>query len=773
MRIVVRRAPTLVRSLLAFQFFLTSSGSSTCNDTVAIPWHPSWFQSRDDLYCKNICLGRGDYEQCCVCNSCTSWEGEEIDLFIEELSVTGPNVVLPHHSVNDSNVYQIYRGYSEMKELPINICNNITDTKLEKLYSAFADISYFRERIVRINLEFNEIKILDDISCLRRLDELNLQYNRLTFLSNTSLTNLTFLRTIQLKGNKLIGIEPNTLSSPDLYIFNADISKNELETQDVTNMYTAYTFCEINFASNAIKEFVNEGNFILNTSKKYGPGFLNLQNNAIEKFPDLKTLLNLNDLNEMGKAWKFGFDFQGVPVICDCSLEPFMSLAEDIIESIWIGYFEVKCAAPENLKNQLIPKIDPSMFVCEYNAESDCQTPQCTCVDEPNKNTLFIDCSNANLTKFPTIPLSAYSTRISLNLSSNSIKNIPNKPFLSKISHLDLSNNDILEISEDTARKLENATLIDLTNNTRLLKLPQMFQYRNACSTVLGNIVVDCDCESLWISEWIKSKGCTTSQFYCNIPEQGIVPAGAFHENDLDCVQESFLYIWISIVLGSILLIFLVFGWLLRQFRYELLIVYLRMRRTFRKDNLVYPNFKFDVYISLDENNDQVRDWVNRHLEKYLTYSGYNVFLPYRDIPYGSVRDTEIINVLKDTRTLLVVLSNTYFGTIDDERLFTECEWKYGWTNFRKERQRNIVLINFDHISSREIKHAQIKAFLRVGCCIDFGNHDRNIMENIRSKLDTRRRKRRAGQNYYRTFSQSRECTKSALSYNDIEMNSS
>ncbi|XP_060568816.1 uncharacterized protein LOC132727384 [Ruditapes philippinarum] len=739
MRFARKCALKIVRFIFLLQIIITSplaTDAFGCNDGNVQSWTPPWSDNRDDLYCDNECFEESAEKNCCSCNSCTSWMGEEIDLYIEELSITGKNIVLSNNQSVESNVYKIYRSQSEMKEFPVNLCKDVNDTNLGALFTSFSNISVYRDRIVLINLEYNDIEVLADISCLYKLDELNLRYNSISYLSNMSFVNLSHLRSLRLEGNKLTVLEPNTFSSTNQHLLYVDISGNQLKTLDVSNIVPPFPFCEINVASNEITEFVNHAEFTLDTSEIYGPGFINFQDNSLQKFPDLKTLLNIDDISVLGKVWDFGFDLRGIPIVCDCALQPFLSLAKDIIKALWRDYFVVECTAPELLMGVSIPNLNLSDLVCPLGADSGCQSPQCTCVDEPNKDTLIIDCSNAipSLQHFPTIPNSTYSSQVSLNLSGNAIRYIPDGPYLSKLSNLDLSNNDIREIDDHMARKLE-AAVIDLRNNDRLLRLPQTFQYRNACLIVIDDITIDCDCDSQWIAEWLKSKDCETGQFYCNVPGKGIIPASSFNVDDLDCSEPNILVTMISSVIGGITALCIASAVVIYKLRYEVLIVYLQMRRKRKENYMTHPEFLYDAYITLDENNNDSLSWVNKHLDNYLTNLGYNVFIPYRDIRFGDVRENQAIHAIERSRAVLVILTNNYFHTDDDERSSTVCEWKYAWNNFRNNRCKKIVLVNFDYVSASNISHAQVKAFLRVGSCVNFRNHDRNIMNQICEKL--------------------------------------
>jgi hypothetical protein len=152
--------------------------------------------------------------------------------------------------------------------------------------------------------------------------------------------------------------------------------------------------------------------------------------------------------------------------------------------------------------------------------------------------------------------------------------------------------------------------------------------------------------------------------------------------------------------------------------------------------NTVVPLNEYDVFLSFNDADEDVDRWVNSILVPELTNAGYSVFKPNRDATFGAERDSEIIDILSKTRNFLTIMSESYLQESEEGmRSWTENEWKYGWNNFKNDRSKNIVLVNFDHLSSFDVNKPQLKAFLRVGCTVDFKNHDRKIMQEIFEKL--------------------------------------
>ena len=665
-----------------------------------------------------------------------NWEGSEIDLFIEYVSVLGKSLVLYDQAPTGNEVYKIQHTNSEMTAIPSNLCDWDTESNLMTFYQEeFKNMENFLDNIVTINFEGNKIKNVPDLNCLSRLDSLILRNNEITSLGNSSISQLSYLRTIDFSGNFITNIDPNTLTSPYLSLFFANFSYNEMTKLDVSNAMSLHPFCKIDYKSNKVTEITNEANFKLDLEQTYGPGFVSIEDNQISTFPDFKEILSLDYLAQLGTLLSFGFDFQGIPIICDCHLEPFMTLAKDIIATVWQDYLNITCTGPKELEGRSVHKIDPALFTCPILAESGCQTPECTCVDKPNEDTLVVDCSNAGLKEMPKLPNSKFSKYISLNVSGNHITKLNNNSMLSKLSILDISRNDLRKVEDYEARMLENATQVYISFNPRLLNLPQTIQYHNVCLRSTEGLQINCNCESLWIEEWVHSRSCTNSNrlFTCVLSDNSVKPALHFAEHLLECYETGIVYILITIIIGALLFLIIIAGIAVYFFRYEILIIFLRARQT--KRNIILPSFQYDVFLSYNDKDDDVSQWVENILDKNLIRKGYKVFRSNRDIPFGEERDSHVISTMAKTKNFLIIMTDSYLEEEEDMRPWTENEWKYGWNHYKMDRTNNIVLVNFDHVSSFKVIHPQIKAFLRVGSTVDFKNRDGKIMEEIYTKL--------------------------------------
>ncbi|KAL4216583.1 Toll-like receptor [Mactra antiquata] len=710
-----------------------SASSYTCIP-YSQPWQPGWSDiERDDLRCFNTaCDITVPHDHCCLCRTCMSWEGTEKNIDIDYISVSGKSLAVFAGEFNQSDVYRIQHIHSNLSEIPSNICDWDKESYTSLSSHIYQTMSVFWGNVVELNFADNLIRTIPDINCLERLDKLDLSNNRIIHVSNSSFNKLSRLRHLNLDRNKIKYLDINILSAPKLNLLSAYLSNNFIETLDISNVISSYPFCHIDYTNNYITKLVRE-NFVLDINKPPGPGFVTLKGNQIKEFPNAKDLLNLASWDQIGILTLLGFDFRDIPLVCDCNVEPLVEVF--IVHLYWLDHMKLlTCASPPEYAGMPLADLKIDQLVCNVSQEEGCTTPECTCVDKPSEDTMYINCANSNLKEMPNIPKSVHSKYISLNVSGNDIQTIKNETYLSRVTSLDISHNDLREINNGVIELLENCTMLNISNNPKITKLPRMIQYRPKCSTQMNNLLVHCDCDTLWIETWLKHNVCSSDHmFQCNIPDKGVTLATDFKESDLECNEETAVAVIASIISTGIVLMIII-GFTVHSFKYESLILYLRSRRI--TTNAAKPMFTHDVFISYNENEDHIREWIMKYLNPRLMESGYTTFFASRDAQYGAERNAEVISAIQNSRHFLIVLSEHYLSKADEGiRSWTENEWKYGWHNFRDCPNKNIVLVNFDHMKPSDVEHPAIKAYLRVGYTVDFRNQDRNIMDEIEEKL--------------------------------------
>ncbi|KAH3794609.1 uncharacterized protein LOC127838739 [Dreissena polymorpha] len=252
----------------------------------------------------------------------------------------------------------------------------------------------------------------------------------------------------------------------------------------------------------------------------------------------------------------------------------------------------------------------------------------------------------------------------------------------------------------------------------------------------MEGLQLTCGCQELWIEKWLKVKRCVNEKlFKCAVPDHGIIEARNFSSSLLDCKPYSSIVT--VLVMSAFLAALIICGFLTSLLRYETLIIFLKIRQINPDKSETAKRFQHDVALTFNEEDDILRDWILKVLLPNLEDNNYRVFLPSRDIPFGSKRDNIIMKTFAKTRSFLVVLSEKYLNQTENQssRLWTENEWKCAWNQFKDDRMKTLIIINYGHLAPSDVSLAQIAAFLRVGHTVEFGNHDAQIMHDIYDKL--------------------------------------
>ncbi|CAG2198019.1 unnamed protein product [Mytilus edulis] len=168
-------------------------------------------------------------------------------------------------------------------------------------------------------------------------------------------------------------------------------------------------------------------------------------------------------------------------------------------------------------------------------------------------------------------------------------------------------------------------------------------------------------------------------------------------------------------------------------FRYELFI--LKRKFVNQKSSKIYPLLKYDVFLSFDDNDTELRFWVMKTLASYLQGACYKTFIPCRDGNIGEVREEAMIDNINVCKNYIVILCDKYHT---EDTFWTTIEWKYIWHNFKQNKERQIILINYHQLESSEVREIKLKAFIRVGTDIDFSNRKHTLLQDIQDRLGSR-----------------------------------
>ena len=148
------------------------------------------------------------------------------------------------------------------------------------------------------------------------------------------------------------------------------------------------------------------------------------------------------------------------PMQCDCNIYNFLeylnkSPREALKTRFKLYIGNLTCDGEYN--GSSVKNLNFTSYKCvseriNYPSDTACGVKgNCTCRFRPFDKSLIIDCSSRNLMEVPELITLKGIDRIELNLKSNNIKKMPNmkKPGYNQIEMLDLSNNQISDVSDN------------------------------------------------------------------------------------------------------------------------------------------------------------------------------------------------------------------------------------------------------------------------------------------------------------------------------------
>ncbi|XP_052087899.1 uncharacterized protein LOC127724937 [Mytilus californianus] len=238
---------------------------------------------------------------------------------------------------------------------------------------------------------------------------------------------------------------------------------------------------------------------------------------------------------------------------------------------------------------------------------------KCHCFYQPKNRRTVVNCTGVGLTLL--LQYVPEGENLTLLFEGNNIESFEQREYFNRSYTISLSNNQIHTISSNAIESIGNNAILDLSGN-KMYELPRDFQSFNLCITKLGKIQISCDCDD-------------------------------------ECWNNN------CSALGNL--------WC---------IVYIPLRTVYFKEKCskVYPYLKYDVFISFDDNDTEIRIWVIKTLASYLQDFGYRIFIPCRNEKFGDVREEALIDTINICKKYMIILCDKYHT---EQTVWTTAEWKY------------------------------------------------------------------------------------------------
>ncbi|XP_057665442.1 protein slit isoform X5 [Diorhabda carinulata] len=305
----------------------------------------------------------------------------------------------------------------------------------------------------------------------------------------------------RIKSDGLFGTLPNLIK--------LDLRRNQITGIEENSFEGASKISELLLSENKLLEIHNKMFLGLHNLK-----VLSLNNNQITcvmpgSFDFLQSLHTLNLVQN--------------PFMCNCHLAWF----SDWLKNKGLSGSPPRCAGPDRVKEVLIRELPKTEFKCLSESDQGCLgenycPPMCSCTGT------VVRCSRANLKEIPRgIPpetselyldfneidriqgdrIKHLKSLTRLDLSNNKIAMLSNDTFtnLSKLSTLIISYNKLQCIQRDSLQGLLSLRILSLHGNQISLIPEGTFANLKSISHIaLGANPLYCDCSLKWLSDWVK-----------------------------------------------------------------------------------------------------------------------------------------------------------------------------------------------------------------------------------------------------------------------------
>ncbi|XP_047346786.1 protein slit isoform X5 [Vespa velutina] len=317
-----------------------------------------------------------------------------------------------------------------------------------------------------------------------------------------------YTSTLLLGNNELDKIKADGLFQKLPELQHLDLRKNKISRIEASAFQGAHKLTDLLLSDNRLREVHNKMFTGLTNLKS-----LNLHGNAItcvmpEAFDGLAHIRAIN--------------MQGNPLSCNCHLAWFAGWLRKRDMTGMTG----RCHDPLRLKDAVIKDIPHHEFKCNNDSVGclgdDYCPPQCNCAGS------VVRCSRAQLTEIPRgIPpettelyldendiktiqperLNHLRILTKLDLSNNQIGMLSNDTFrnLTKLSHLIISYNKLQCVQRNALAGLKSLRIISLHGNDISVIPEGAFEDLKSISHLaLGSNPLYCDCSMRWLAEWVK-----------------------------------------------------------------------------------------------------------------------------------------------------------------------------------------------------------------------------------------------------------------------------
>jgi hypothetical protein len=158
-------------------------------------------------------------------------------------------------------------------------------------------------------------------------------------------------------------------------------------------------------------------------------------------------------------------------------------------------------------------------------------------------------------------------------------------------------------------------------------------------------------------------------------------------------------------------------------FRFDFLIF---KRRFSKNESKRTHKWETDIYVSFDDDNDDVRYYVLRILEPFLRRHKLTTYISCRDeLPGTKYEDSVVVNLRKSKNILIVQSTGMYSNCV------RRMEYKLAWQYFINCDLKKMLILNFDLADYEKFQYKKTRALNRFDMTFLISNRKRSLDDKL------------------------------------------
>ena len=650
---------------------------------------------------------------------------------------------------------------NRLKRVPNGLCRHFPS--LRRLILRGNKIKQIQEdalavyNLSAVDLAYNEISEIhtNAFRSAQSLQYINLSGNMLTSVNTGTFQNLTYLRRLDISQNRLSMLFPLSFNYiPDNLV--VDLRNNNITSVDIVTLgLSANTSqdqsesrkkrstvpnkkCTVKLEGNRVSQITNTHYNNTDWSPplchvEFDRNYIINPDSLLQTLPSKASSVSTSDTSLMlfiSKRLSANF-------WCTCFVYNYVKLLNETSMDIQV-YNRTVCYMPSGTSSVPLPVegsrfLDPSPNTKGVNLrcriENCTNSVKCICLYMLESKETLVNCTKAELHYFPNIYIN--NTGINMNLSSNNINHIPNQRCLLKIKTLDLSYNNITNISE-ALPVLKNIKHLNFSHNlvsTRTALLDVLSLPMLETIYLAGNPFM-CDCEGTAIKQYLLENLRIIKDIHAikcigtDLIEQVIIQIKTFNcsrglPSNLTQKEEesSSVNIYMPIMVASIVLTVIIVLLALMYRNKSYIEIFLFSRFGFRFGS-EYTNEKklYDVFISHSSlDSDWVLDTLLPRLEN--NQPPFRVTVHQRDFLPGNSILNNIAYAITNTKAVILVVSNHFI-----ESEWCKFEFREAVTEAIKMKYPKIIVVLLEQIKTDKIVGEELLFYLRTHTYVEWNS---------------------------------------------------